>query len=1036
MPRKKTKAKSVETTDFRHESAKRTNIPPAKIAGEGKVPDVDKQQCAYSPHLSPVLRFDPEARADKVEEAVEKACAGKSLANEEKVILRAVAANWKHPWLEWAGKKEEHDRQYRSVDPVALHIHERVSANAILNAAKRKDVERSLFADPELEYQQAVQFYKHDMDWANRLILGDSLEVMSSLVRREGLSGRVQMIYVDPPYGIKFASNFQPEVGSRDVTDKISDLTREPEMVRAYRDTWSLGLHSYLSYLRDRLILARDLLRDSGSIFVQISDENLHRVRQVLDEVFGPQNFLSVITYATTSSQTDNRLAAVGDFLLWYAKDRNNVKYRQLFHEKELGGKGAGAYGKVESLNGSVRGATKAEKEGRSDLPEDASVFRLGDLTSSSPGTRYPVVFEGKEYNPKGYWKTEQRQMPRLIAANRVASTGGKNLYYRRYIDDFAAYPLSNNWPDTVIAGFASDKRYVVETSAKVIQRCILLATDPGDLVLDPTCGSGTTAYVAEKWGRRWITIDTSRVALSLARQRLLTGLFDRYRLKGEGSEGAADASGMGVDPSADFVCKQLPHKTLGSIARNENLDPIFERHELILNEQLARVNQALCDVADELREQLVGKLAAKMQGEGIRAATDADRRRWLLPGTSKDVIAASFAGKPRLKPKHVKQHLEIVPSVYEHWHVPFDTDPDWPAALAASVSDYRKAWRAKMDEINACIEANAEQERLLDRPEVLEDVVRVTGPFTVEGVMPEELSVGKEGLFDGTPNAELDHAVLGEEGAVEAKNVYSYLESMLRHLGADGVTFPDNKNPKFALLEALFDSDSASVLHAEGIWEGGDEGGPASVGVGFGPQYGPITARQVEDLIREASRRGYDELVVAGFSFDAEAHAIIQEASHPKLQIHLAQIRPDLNAGMQGLLKDTPNSQLFTVFGTPAVAIEKNGDEWAVTLEGVDIYDPVKNTVQSTGASKVAGWFLDSDFDGRCFCITQAFFPDQDSWEKLAKALKDVIEPDSFAAFKGTTSLPFKAGVHGRIAVKVIDPRGSEVMTVHKLEG
>ena len=296
--RKKT---STKTTDFRHGSAKRTNIPPAKIAGEGKIPAVGKQKYAYSPHLSPVLRFDPEARADKLQEMVNKACSGKSLTEEEKEILRAVGTHWEYPSMEWAGKKEEHDRHWRTVDPVALHIHERVSANAILSAAKRTDVQRSLFADPELEYQQAVQFYEHDMDWANRLILGDSLEVMSSLTHREDLAGKVQMIYVDPPYGIRFASNFQPQVGVREVKEKESDLTREPETVKAYRDAWSLGVHSYISYLRDRLLVSHNLLTESGSVFVQIGDENLHRVRALMDEVFGDKNFCAVISFSKTT---------------------------------------------------------------------------------------------------------------------------------------------------------------------------------------------------------------------------------------------------------------------------------------------------------------------------------------------------------------------------------------------------------------------------------------------------------------------------------------------------------------------------------------------------------------------------------------------------------------------------------------------------------------------------------------------------------------------------------------------------------------
>ena len=598
--------------------------------------------------------------------------------------------------------------------------------------------------------------------------------------------------------------------------------------------------------------------------------------------------------------------------------------------------------------------------------------------------------------------------------------------------------PVSNYWEDTGTGSFTDEKIYVVQTGSKTVQRCMLMTTDPGDLVLDPTCGSGTTAYVAEQWGRRWITVDTSRVAVSLARQRLLTATFDRYRIAGEGPAEMSAGHRPGHDPSANFVYDTVPHVTLASIVRNENLDPIFEKHESLLGERLDELNQAMRDVTDDIRERLTAKLAAKLQGEGLRSATDADRRRWLLPGTTTGHIESAFTGKSRLKPKHVKVHADMVPPdrKFEHWHVPVDTDPDWPKSLSKAVTDYGEAWRAKMAEIDACIFANAEQEVLVHEPEVVPGVVRVTGPFTVEGVMPEELNLGEEGLLGGIPSEELDCAEIGAEGGLEMQNLHAYLDSMVSHLKSDGVTFPDNKNPKFARLESLFDTDSASALHAEGVWEGDEVDGPARVGVGFGPQYGPVTAKQVEELIREASRRGYDELVVAGFSFDAEAHAIIVEDPNPKVRVHMAQIRPDLNPGMDGLLKDTPSSQLFTVFGAPAIRVDQEGEEYTVTLEGVDIYDPVKNTVRSTGATKVAAWFLDSDYNGRTFCIAQAFFPDQDAWGKLAKALKDVVEPEAFAAFKGTTSLPFEAGEHGRIAVKVIDPRGSEVMTIHKLKG
>ena len=341
------------------------------------------------------------------------------------------------------------------------------------------------------------------------------------------------------------------------------------------------------------------------------------------------------------------------------------------------------------------------------------------------------------------------------------------------------------------------------------------------------------------------------------------------------------------------------------------------------------------------------------------------------------------------------------------------------------------------MDEVNACIAANADHEDLVDQPEVVNGVLRVSGPFTVEGVRPEELNLGEEGLFDGTPNTfEEDDAELAEAAKADSRNQSAYLARMTQLLRADGVTFPDNQHRDFARIEPVFESTESggSLIHAEGLWQGADDTEPNNVAIGFGPQYGPVTALQVEELIR-ASRR-YDELVIAGFSFDAAASAVIQESSHPRLRIHQAYIRPDVNPGMDGLLKDTPNSQRFTVFGQPDIEVRADGDgKWNCELLGVDIYDPLTSEVRSTGASKVAAWFLDQDYDGRCFCITQAFFPDQKAWTKIAKALGSSADPEAFAAFEGTVSLPFPTGKHRRIAVKVIDPRGNEVMAVKKLE-
>ncbi|MCR4414261.1 MAG: site-specific DNA-methyltransferase [Thermoguttaceae bacterium] len=1026
--------------DYRHESSKRKNNPPAKIAAEGTVPVMPKIEYSYSPRRPPVLQFDPDGGPDALPELLAQATQ-RPLSPEE---ARQVAEALRHqePWLEWAGKREQQAAGF-AVDPVALHIHERVSAQAILRVAARQDVQRSLFADPEQAYHEAVQFYRHDIDWTNRLILGDSLQVMASLARREDLAGKVQMIYIDPPYGIKFASNFQPEVGRRDVKDNETDLTREPEMVKAYRDTWHLGIHSYLSYLRDRLIVARELLADTGSIFVQISDENLHRVRQVMDEVFG-DNFCAIIAFSKTSGQTSSLLSETTDYLLWYARDRRQVRYRQLYEPRRPIENPNERYVCVETPAGEIHDLSFAQKVGKEPIPP-GRFLRLDNTTSQTGTDQSRVVFEfeSRQFTPYANrgWSTNPEGLRRMARAGYLYVVGN-SLLWKRYRDEGHVRPITSDWRSLKPSGFGAAKVYVVQTSEDVVGRCLLMTTDPGDLVLDPTCGSGTTAYVAEQWGRRWITIDTSRVAIAIARQRILTARFDRYRVKGEDERGNGNGNRRpGVDPHPGFVYKTVPHITLKSIAQNTNLDPILAKHEPFLAERLAACNAALAKVSKRLRDDLAYKLVEKERREGKRAITDADRRRWLLPPENR-----GSAEERRKKQKDYTVDLEH-PGWYD-WEVPFDTDPDWPKALQEAVAAYRAAWRAKMDEVNACIAANAEQEELVDQPEVIKGVVRVSGPFTVEAVQPPELSLGDvvyEGKFGGEPD-ELEPTfqmrMVEPRTQFEVKNVEAYLEQMTRLLRVDGVRFPNNRQNNFSRLERT--SGMEGGIHAEGRWapagqQDPDPEGRATVAVAFGPQYGPVTAKQVEELIRAAHRRGYEDLVIAGFSFDGAAQAVLTEDPKLKVRIHMAHIRPDVNPAMNGLLKEQPGSQLFSVFGQPRTKVlgpDKRG-EYRVVMEGVDIYDPVTNSIRSTDQQKVAAWFLDGDYDGRTFCITQAFFPDRSAWEKLARALggkHGVIDDAAFEAFSGTESLPFPAGKHACVAVKVIDPRGNEVMVVHRL--
>ena len=519
MARKKKSAKKpIEQYD--HKDKKRVNNPPVGLVTPDTDKETGKKTYAYDPHIDPSLQ--------------------------------------------WSGKAEHTSFE---VPMVSLHVHERIDPRTIIEAVRKtngpKHEQLSLFATPEENppIREAIEFYKHKHNWSNRLIAGDSLLVMNSLLEKEGMAGKVQMVYIDPPYGIKYGSNFQPFVNKRDVKDgKDEDLTAEPEMIKAFRDTWELGIHSYLTYLRDRLFLSRELLTESGSIFVQISNENVHLVRSLMEEVFGVGNFISEIIFLKTSGQTSKFLSPANDYLIWYAKDFKKLKYRRSFKERDPDYLDS-AYNYLELEDGKVKKLSKFDIK-NTQILSGGRRFRIDNLTSQSgpgdvPETRF--TWKNNTYRLKtGSWKTSIDGLKRLAEVNRLWFLEN-TVYYKRYIDDFPIQPINNIWDDTTISGYASDKIYVVQTLTKVIARCILMTTDPGDLVFDPTCGSGTTAYVAEQWGRRWITCDTSRVAVTLAKQRLMTALFDYYEL-------AHPAEGVG----SGFVYKTVPHITLKAIANNE----------------------------------------------------------------------------------------------------------------------------------------------------------------------------------------------------------------------------------------------------------------------------------------------------------------------------------------------------------------------------------------------------------------------------------------------------------------------------------
>lgn len=599
--RKKTPAPSAApaAASFEHKGAEALIRPEVGVQSRFKKRKPPAKY-RYDASLAPTMQWDAqnpareqgEALIARIDAAAARLAAAPAPEARELALaeLREATAALKalsRPFLEWAGKAE---RLSFEVPTLPLFIHERLSTQAILESLKgftggQMALDFGGHPDRDLA-EQLLKAYEHPNGWFNRMILGDSLVVMNSLLQYEHLAGQVQMIYIDPPYGVKFGSNFQPFVRKRDVSHGADDdLTREPEMVKAYRDTWELGLHSYLTYLRDRLLVARELLTDSGSVFVQISDENLHHVREVMDEVFGAENCVSIITFKKTTTASGGLLATVNDFLVWYAKDKSRFRPNSVYLPKGL--EPDAVYRYVEGSDGNERALTAAEiAVGR--VPDGTRLFALDNLTSPRPageGDLKSFDFKGQTYKvTKGTFKTDARGMAALASANRLG-VSGSTLRYKRFVDDFPVKPIDNVWTDTSTGSFTESKVYVVQTGTKVIERCMLMATNPGDLVLDPTCGSGTTAYVAEQWGRRWITIDTSRVPLALARQRLLTACFDYPELKNpEQGPAGGFVYKMKQNKKGEHVGGIVPHVTLKSIANGEppDVEVLVDRPEVV----------------------------------------------------------------------------------------------------------------------------------------------------------------------------------------------------------------------------------------------------------------------------------------------------------------------------------------------------------------------------------------------------------------------------------------------------------------------
>ena len=838
------------------------------------------------------------------------------------------------PQLVWKGK-DALDNEDLVADAPPIYIQEKVDPRVLIENLRRSgsrpgdEPQLTLFDGfdglPELDL---VDFYRHEANWSNRMILGDSLNAMASLTEREMLRGKVQMIYIDPPYGIKFSSNWQVSARRREVKDgKIEDASREVEQIKAFRDTWEFGIHSYLTYLRDRLMAAKELLAPSGSCFVQIGDENVHLVRSLMDEVFGSGNFIATIAYKSKKMPLGETFIFTSyDYILWYAADRQRTKFRRLYRRRSLGADSPFTY--ALQPDGTARRLTEHELTDLSLLPSGTKLFQSLDLVAA--GRTETCVFnlhlDGQTYPPgrNRSWKTNPAGMERLKQADRVVLLG-KTPRYALLFDDYPVQEIENVWVDTQ---GASDKVYVVQTSAKIVQRCLLMTTDPGDLVLDPTCGSGTTAFVAEHWGRRWITIDTSRVALALARQRLMGAIFPYFILADspEGREKEGELSGSSL-PSAEttndirhgFVYERVPHITLGAIANN----------------------------------------------------------------------------------------------------------PDITVGLTH-------------DKIEEAIRRHSEHELLVDRPYEDSKKVRVAGPFTVESLSPHRSLAFEGSAVDGT--GAINTSIVEDASRGDT----SFEQTILANLRAAGI---QNGRKGERLTFDTVEPYAATYIQAVGEREDAADGTPKRVGITIGPQYGTVGPAFIKDAAREANRANeLDLLCVLAFAFDPAVLGtadnddyltsedgfanVAAERRLGRVPVLLARMNADLVMGEE--LKKTGAGNLFTVFGEPDIEIKNENGELRVLLHGVDVYDPNTGQVRSNDTDQIALWMIDTSYNEESFFVRHCYFTGgQDPYARLKRALMADIDLDAWESLHRTESRAFPRPDTGKIAVKVINDYGDEVMKV-----
>ena len=882
------------------------------------------------------------------------------------------------PQLVWRGKDEQ-DWSDLVVHAPPLYIQEKVHPKALIDDLLRQTKERQhdegmitpdLFADFNGIPKGAdkTEFYAHDQNWSNRMILGDSLQVMASLAEREGLRGKVQCIYFDPPYGIKFNSNFQWSTTSRDVKDgKADHITREPEQVKAFRDTWRDGIHSYLTYLRDRLTVARDLLTDSGSIFVQIGDENVHRVRAVMDEVFGDENFVSQIVFEKTSSTSTEEMASISDHIIWFAKSRPSFKFRAAYRMKVLGEVGTTQYVWFDEGGGFDRRLSSEELGSNAATIDRSRVFACDNLTSQRPAQGTDVTsfeYNGTAFAPgKGTFKTDGKGLSHLARGGRLRPIG-KSLMYRRLLADFPVVPIANYWNDVKMTGFSEDKTYIVQTGQKVIERCILMATDPGDLVLDPTCGSGTTATVAEQWGRRWITIDTSRVALALARARIMGARYPFYVLadsrEGQIKEAEVTRSAPSTQPVQGnirhgFVYERVPHITLKAIANNVEIDVIWDKWQAALEPLLKQLNDAL----------------------------GTDWKEWEIPRELPSSIS-------------VNQRESAVPLLADWW----------------------QARIARQKEIDASIAAKAEYEYLYDKPYENKKCVRVAGPFTVESLSPHRVLAVDE-------NDELIDIV--KEPGAEYSAKQSFPQMVLENLKTSGVQ-QAHKEDRITFTP-LSPWPGEGRICAEGRYFEGDS--EKRAGIFIGPEFGTVQRADLVEAARECGDAGFDVLIACAFNYEAHTTEFNKLGRIPVLK---ARMNADLH--MAEDLKNTGKGNLFVIFGEPDIDLLTDDDgRLRVKVNGVDVFKPQTGEVVSDGADGIACWFIDTDYNEESFFVRHAYFLGaNDPYGSLKTTLKAEIDPEAWATLNKDTSRAFEKPKSGRIAVKVINHLGDEVMKVFRV--